>query len=289
MIEIARLSKQYKKGEWALQDVTLAFGRGMTGLIGPNGAGKTTLMSILATLLHPSSGKVAIEGIPITRPDEIRRLVGYLPQDFQVYPQVTAAEFLDYVAAMKGIGGRKRRREEIARLLEGVNLAGQENKKVKDFSGGMKRRLGIAQALLGSPPVLIVDEPTAGLDPEERVRFRNLLARYGRDRTVLLSTHIMADVEGSCRSAAVLRQGRVAMEGTLAELAACAAGRVWIVELSEREFAALSPTGILSAVRTRDGIRCRVLSDSKPGDCAIQAEPVLEDGYLALIGGGRNE
>lgn len=286
MITIEALTKKYKN-EYALKDIDLILTEGgVTGLLGPNGAGKTTLMRILATLLKPDSGRVSIEGIPLTRPDEIRKQIGYLPQDFQVYPQVTAEEFLDYVAVMKGMTGRKGRREEVARLLEEVNLTQGAGKKVKTFSGGMRRRLGIAMALVGSPKVLIVDEPTAGLDPEERVRFRNLLARLGSGRTVLLSTHIMADVESSCRQVVVLNQGKLAMKGSLTELASAAAGKVWVMEMSEREFAAQHPARVLSAVRTEDGLRCRLLSSRKPGDYAAPVQPVPEDGYMWMLGQG---
>ncbi|WHX48459.1 ATP-binding cassette domain-containing protein [Paenibacillus woosongensis] len=176
MIKINHLYKMYRKGHMALDDVNLTIGEGMVGLLGPNGAGKTSLMRILATLIRPSSGDALIHGVSLKNAEDIRKMIGYLPQQFQVYPQLTGAEFLDYVAVMKGMSDPRKRKAEISRLLEEVNLAEKGNKRIRTYSGGMRRRLGIAQALLGSPQVLIVDEPTAGLDPEERVRFRNLLS-----------------------------------------------------------------------------------------------------------------
>ena len=187
-------------------DVSLQLDKGMTGLLGPNGAGKTTLMRILATLLTPTSGQVRVNGISIGRPEEIRQMIGYLPQHFHIYPQLTGRDYLDYVAAMKGITERSARQKEISRLLEMVNLQERLIKSSHLFRG-MKQRLGIAQALLGSPDILIVDEPTSGLDPQERVRFRNVLTRFSIDRTVLLSTHIVADIESNCRRIAVMNKG----------------------------------------------------------------------------------
>ncbi|MED4600982.1 ABC transporter ATP-binding protein [Paenibacillus validus] len=288
MITIRNLSKQYKNGEWALQHINLSIENGMFGLLGPNGAGKTTLMRILATLLHPTEGDVLLHGVPLTEPHRVRGMLGYLPQYFQVYPQLTAFEFLDYVGVMKGLDDKRKRKEEIEHLLEKVNLANKGKSKVKTFSGGMKQRLGIAQALLGSPRVLIVDEPTAGLDPEERVRFRNLLTQFSIDRTVLLSTHIVADIETSCRKLAVLNRGEVALTGSVHELGAYAEGSVWELEVSEQEFAAFSPSQIVSTSRTEHGIVCRVVSASCPGLYAAAVKPTLEDGYLALLGGVRH-
>ncbi|GAE09083.1 ABC transporter ATP-binding protein [Paenibacillus sp. JCM 10914] len=199
MITIEHLNKTYRKGVKALTDISLQLDTGMTGLLGPNGAGKTTLMRILSTLLAPTSGKITVNGIPLERPEEVRRLIGYLPQHFHIYPQLTGRDYLDYVAVMKGITDRMARQREIARLLETVNLQDKADMKVRTYSGGMKQRIGIAQALLGSPDVLVVDEPTSGLDPQERVRFRNVLTRFSINRTVLLSTHIVADIESNCR------------------------------------------------------------------------------------------
>lgn len=284
MIEIDSLSKKYRKHQ-ALRNIELSIDNGMFGLLGPNGAGKTTLMRILATLLKPSSGEASINGRSLKKqPDEIRSMIGYLPQHFQIYQQLSGRDFLDYVGVMKGIRDRKWRQQEIDRLLEAVNLREPSAKKVKTYSGGMRQRLGIAQALMGDPDVLIVDEPTAGLDPEERVRFRNLLARFSAERTVILSTHIVADIENSCEKLAVLNHGEVAMTGSLDDLERHAEGKVWEATLSNEQFARIPSSQIISTRRSREGVTCRLIADRKPMDKAKLQEPTLEDGYLALIG-----
>lgn len=289
MITIEHLSKTYRKGAWALLDVSLTFDKGMTGLLGPNGAGKTTLMRILATLLAPTSGQVTVNGIPLGRPEEVRRMIGYLPQHFHIYPQMTGRDYLDYVGVMKGIADKAVRRKEISKLLEMVNLQEKADKKVRTYSGGMKQRIGIAQALLGSPDVLIVDEPTSGLDPQERVRFRNLLTRFSMNRTVLLSTHIVADIESNCRRVAVMNQGCLLMTGDLAELQSCGDGYVWESVLSPAQFAAVDPALIVSTRTVPEGTVCRMTGDAPPMSGAVQVEPTLEDGYLALLRRDRNE
>lgn len=283
MITIEHLSKTYRKGAWALLDVSLQLDKGMTGLLGPNGAGKTTLMRILATLLTPTSGQVRVNGISIGRPEEIRQMIGYLPQHFHIYPQLTGRDYLDYVAAMKGITERSARQKEISRLLEMVNLQGKADKKVRTYSGGMKQRLGIAQALLGSPDILIVDEPTSGLDPQERVRFRNVLTRFSIDRTVLLSTHIVADIESNCRRIAVMNKGRLAMNGSLTELQACGKGQVWEAVMSPDEFALIDPMSVVSTRTVPEGVLCRFIGQTPPVAGAFPADPTLEDGYLSLL------
>lgn len=283
MITIEHLSKTYRKGAWALLDVSLQLDKGMTGLLGPNGAGKTTLMRILATLLTPTSGQVRVNGISIGRPEEIRQMIGYLPQHFHIYPQLTGRDYLDYVAAMKGIKERGARQKEISRLLEMVNLQGKADKKVRTYSGGMKQRLGIAQALLGSPDILIVDEPTSGLDPQERVRFRNVLTRFSIDRTVLLSTHIVADIESNCRRIAVMNKGRLAMNGSLAELQACGKGQVWEAVMGHEEFALIDPMSVVSTRTVPEGVLCRFIGQAAPVAGAFPADPTLEDGYLSLL------
>ncbi|MBU5349025.1 MULTISPECIES: ABC transporter ATP-binding protein [Paenibacillus] len=283
MITIEHLSKTYRKGAWALLDVSLQLDKGMTGLLGPNGAGKTTLMRILATLLTPTSGQVRVNGISIGRPEEIRQMIGYLPQHFHIYPQLTGRDYLDYVAAMKGITERSARQKEISRLLEMVNLQGKADKKVRTYSGGMKQRLGIAQALLGSPDILIVDEPTSGLDPQERVRFRNVLTRFSIDRTVLLSTHIVADIESNCRRIAVMNKGRLAMNGSLTELQACGKGQVWEAVMSPDEFALIDPMSVVSTRTVPEGVLCRFIGQAPPVAGAFPADPTLEDGYLSLL------
>jgi len=280
-------AEEYNRGNWALHDVSLTIAEGMVGLLGPNGAGKSTLMRILATLSTPTSGEAFINGVPLHKAEDIRRMIGYLPQQFQVYPQLTGAEFLDYVAAMKGISDKKQRKAEIDKLLEQVNLQDKAHKKIRTYSGGMKRRLGIAQSLIGSPQVLIVDEPTAGLDPEERVRFRNLLTRFSLGRVVLLSTHIVADIESNCRQIAVLDQGRVRMSGELTDLQALGQGRVWEGVLTEQEYAILDPLSIVSTRRTEEGMLCKIIADVPNVNSNMKlVNPTLEDGYLALLSDG---
>lgn len=283
MITIEHLSKTYRKGKWALLDVSLTFDKGMTGLLGPNGAGKTTLMRILATLLAPTSGQVTVNGIPLGRPEEIRSMLGYLPQHFHIYPQMTGRDYLDYVGVMKGLTDPALRRKEISKLLEMVNLQEKADKKVRTYSGGMKQRIGIAQALLGSPDVLIVDEPTSGLDPQERVRFRNMLTRFSINRTVLLSTHIVADIESNCRKVAVMNQGSLLMTGDLEDLQACGEGYVWEAVLTPTQFAAVDPATIISTRTVPEGMICRLTGDESPLSGAVRVEPTLEDGYLALL------
>lgn len=210
-IEIKELNKFYGKKKQALSNVNLTIGQGMFGLLGRNGAGKTTLMKTLATLLQKQSGSISVCGIPIENAKAIRKIIGYLPQDFSIYPTMNVIEVMDYLGILSGIGSRERKKR-IELLLKKVNLIEQKNKKVKALSGGMKRRLGIAQALLNDPKVLIVDEPTAGLDPEERIRFRNLLCDVAEERIVILSTHIVGDIEATCENLAILNEG-IAIQG----------------------------------------------------------------------------
>ena len=224
-IEIKNLNKFYGKKQ-ALYDVNLKIEQGMFGLLGRNGAGKTTLMKILATLLQKKSGQVTVCGIPIENEKEIRKIIGYLPQEFSIYPTMNVYEAMDYLAILSGLG-KQERKERIEMLLAQVNLTESKNKKVKALSGGMKRRLGIAQALLGNPKVLIVDEPTAGLDPEERIRFRNLLSETAEERIVILSTHIVGDIEATCENIAILDEGKVLYSGTVDDLLAAADGKVF--------------------------------------------------------------
>ncbi|ATY84021.1 ABC transporter ATP-binding protein [Kyrpidia spormannii] len=283
MIEIRGLCKRYRR-HWALRDLELTVETGMFGLLGPNGAGKTTLMRILATLLRPTSGEVRIDGISLRQnPDEIRKRIGYLPQFFQIYPQMTAWEFLDYVAVLKGWTDARKRREQVMEVVEQVHLADRVSDKVKTYSGGMRQRLGIAQALLGDPQVLIVDEPTAGLDPEERVRFRNLLATLALHKTVILSTHIVGDIESSCRRVGVLDQGRLVLAGSLGDLQAFAEGKVWEVRVGEERLPELARWQLISTRQEGSEVVCRVIADEPPLSGARTVEPTLEDGYLALL------
>ncbi|WP_150266874.1 ABC transporter ATP-binding protein [Paenibacillus tepidiphilus] len=282
-LNIEQLSKSYG-GKTALNGISLRIGEGIHGLLGPNGAGKTTLMRLLATLLEPSSGNAFIGGIPLRDKAQIRRMVGYLPQEFAVYPGMTVLEAMDYLALLSGMQSRAERKRRIDALLEQVNLTQQRRTKVKALSGGMKRRLGVAQAMVHEPQLLIVDEPTAGLDPEERIRFRQLLNRFSEGRIVLLSTHVVEDVESTCEQMTVLHRGELRYHGRTSELTAAAAGRIWTAELErgqwERERERFP---VLSAVPEGTGMRIRILADERPYADAQPAVPSIEDAYLYLM------
>jgi ABC-type multidrug transport system ATPase subunit len=226
-LEIEAVGKQYRRGRWALRDLSLCLGPGVLGLLGPNGAGKSTLMRILATITRASAGRVTWNGADIARsPDTLRAVLGYLPQDFGVYPNLNAIEFLEYLAAIKGLDGRLARRR-IDELIQLVNLAEAARRPLGGYSGGMKQRVGIAQALLNDPQLLIVDEPTVGLDPEERVRFRNLLSDLSGQRIVILSTHIVSDVEATASDIAIINQGQLLSHAAPETLLQSVAGQVW--------------------------------------------------------------
>lgn len=286
MINVNLLCKHYKK-ERALDNVSFRMEQGMLGLLGPNGAGKSTLLKLLAALLTPTSGDATVFGHSIRSTDAIHRIIGYLPQFYQLHPQLTGFELLDHIGRIKGIGSAQRRKAAIDTLLEQVNMTGKARDKIRTYSNGMKQRIGIAQALLGDPRVVIADEPTTGLDPEERVRLRNLLARFSKDRIVILSTHVVADIESSCTRVAVLNGGKLKMSGTREQLQAHAKGRVWELEMTEREFAsqANASRNIVSVRRTEYGLACKLIAHDSPSPYAMPVEPSLEDGYLALIGG----
>jgi ABC-2 type transport system ATP-binding protein len=281
-IDITGLTKRYKGDVAALDALDLTVPTGMFGLLGANGAGKTTLMRILAGLLRPTAGQVRVGGHDVTTRTgrlAVQQVLGYLPQDLGVYPDLTAREFLDYIALLKGIDDRSARRRRVGELLEVVALTADADRRLRGYSGGMRRRVGIAQALLADPGLLIVDEPTAGLDPEERIRFRTLLAQLGGARTVLLSTHIVDDIAQTCRELAVLAAGRLVFRGTVDDLTRRADQRVWSVVT-----AGPAPTDgtIVSAVPHDGGMRYRVVSPAPPAPGAEPADPSLEDGYLAL-------
>jgi ABC-type multidrug transport system ATPase subunit len=280
---IENLEKNHGKVR-ALADVSLHIGGGMFGLLGPNGSGKTTLMRILTTTLAPTAGRVTVGGIDVVRdPGEVRRHLGYLPQDFGFYRGLNAWEMLDYIASMKNIPKSERKRQNET-VLDQANLLGDARRRVGGYSGGMRQRLGIAQALLGDPPLLVVDEPTSGLDPEERIRFRNLLARLSAERTVLLSTHIVADIEASCTAVAVLRNGRLPFWGTLDELIAQARARVWQLEVTPHEWQRLGDAYQVVASRTVNQVlHLRVMADENPLGSSVPVEPGLEDGYMAVM------
>jgi len=290
VIRIDKLSKTYKGNIRALRNVSLEIPTtGMFGLLGVNGAGKTTLMRILAGLLEPSSGQVRVleNDLSTTKGKQATRaLLGYLPQDLGVYPDLTAREFLDYIAILKGVTSRTGREQQIEDLLARVRLADVADRLLKTYSGGMKQRVGIAQALLGRPRLLIVDEPTAGLDPEERIRFRNLLADVAQHCAVILSTHIVEDIGQSCNDMAVLWQGIVLFRGRPDELIAQVRGKVWTILGQDGE----RPDGSLVVVSTRqvsEGVQYRVLGGPSSSYEAAAVEPRLEDGYMWLMNQAR--
>ena len=283
-VTIQRLNKVYRGNVQALHDVDLDISRGLFGLLGPNGAGKTTLMRILAGILRPTSGTVRVGEFDAASErgrTAIKRMLGYLPQELGLYPDLSAREFLDYIAILKGLGEAQGRRRRVADLLEMVGLADVAQRKLRTYSGGMKRRVGIAQALLNDPELLIVDEPTAGLDPEERIRFRNLLAEMGSDRTVLLSTHIVEDIAQTSQRLAVMRAGQVVFTGSIADLVSAARGKVWTVTTPGAK-----PEGawtIISTLHLGHAVQYRVVGEGTPGAGAQPAEPSLEDGYIWLM------
>jgi ABC-type multidrug transport system ATPase subunit len=280
MLDIRGLSKRYSD-VLALEGFTLSAGAGVLGLLGPNGAGKTTLMSILATVTRPSAGTFLWNGVDgVRQPLAVRRVLGYLPQDFGVYERLTAREFLRYLGRLKGLGERDLGRR-VEAVLELVNLHGAAGRRLGSFSGGMRQRVGIAQALLGDPQLLIVDEPTVGLDPEERVRFRNLLSEIAHGRLVILSTHIVSDVEAVASQIAVLRHGRLVALATPEELLRRAAGRVFTAVVpSERLAEVQARLAISSILRKADGMHVRFVGEGAAVPGARPVEPTLEDAYL---------
>jgi ABC-2 type transport system ATP-binding protein len=285
MIEITNLTKTYRGSVKALNGITLDIGTGMFGLVGPNGAGKTTLMRILAGLLRPSSGQVTVFGHDLSTMrgrQAAKALLGYLPQDLGLYPNLNAREFLDYMAILKGITDRADRQRQIDEALEMVRLTDVANRALKTYSGGMKRRVGIAQALLGDPRLVIVDEPTAGLDPEERVRLRNLLSDMAQDRTIILSTHIVEDISQSCNDLAMMRQGSVLFRGSPADLIERARGHVWTMTASNGARPDDSLT-LVSTLQMGSGTQYRVLGNPAPNLNAMPVEPSLEDGYMWMM------
>ncbi|MBV7250294.1 MULTISPECIES: ABC transporter ATP-binding protein [Streptomyces] len=286
MLELTDITKVYKGGKRAVDGLSMTLGHGMVGLLGPNGAGKSSLMRIISTVTRPTSGTLRYEGTDLTAdPDAIRRRLGYLPQDFGVYPHLTSREFLAYLAAAKGLSARSAK-ARIEELLELVNLTEAVKRPLGAYSGGMLRRVGIAQALLGDPRVIVVDEPTAGLDPEERVRFRNLLSDLSADRVVMLSTHIVSDVESVASDIAVMAGGRLLRRGAPEELMGDLEGRVWEILVDPTAVSAVQSHYVVSRmIRTSAGVRLRVLSAQPPVGEATQVAPDLEDAYLGVIRG----
>lgn len=280
-IKIRNLNKFYGKKQ-ALSNVNLTIEQGMFGLLGRNGAGKTTLMKILSTLLQKKDGSVTVCGVPIENAKEIRRIVGYLPQEFSMYPTMSVYESMDYLGILSGIKN-KERKERIDLLLKKVNLTEHKLKKIKALSGGMKRRLGIAQALLNDPKVLVVDEPTAGLDPEERIRFRNLLCDVAEDRIVILSTHIVGDIEATCENLAILNDGSILYCGTVSELLETAEGKVFTKAVEKRDLPKLKQEYRITEMHTQGKkTHIRFLSDIPVND-ANSCEPNIEDAYMFYL------
>jgi ABC-2 type transport system ATP-binding protein len=287
---ISSLTKQYANGVVALDGVDLDIGPGIVGLLGPNGAGKSTLMRVLATITRATAGRVTWDGHDIAdEPDALRSVLGYLPQDFGVYPHLSAAEFLAYLAAAKGLAAGAARRR-IAGLLELVNLADVGKRRLGTFSGGMRQRVGIAQALLSDPKLLIVDEPTAGLDPEERVRFRNLLSELSGERVVILSTHIVSDVEAVATRIAILKRGRLVADTSPEALLRLLHGKVWEWVVPSERLAEVQHHHLLSGtLRREDGVHARVLAAAAPDGTATPQVPTLEDAYIYRLARGAAE
>lgn len=280
MLTIEKVSKRFRAGNYGVRDLSLEVKSGVIGLLGPNGAGKTTLMQMIATITRPTSGRILFHGEDVVkRPNTLRRKLGYLPQDFGVYDNLTATEFLTYFAALKGVRSKQR----VMEMLESVNLHGVANRTVGGFSGGMKQRLGIAQALINNPELVIVDEPTAGLDPEERVRFRNVLSEIGFGKLVILSTHIVSDVESIATEIAVMKNGALLTMAPPEALLRTCEGQVWQSVVSSEQFDQLRTTlKISSAVRKPDGVHIRFVGPP-PEIAATAAEPELEDAFLYLM------
>jgi ABC-type multidrug transport system ATPase subunit len=283
---ISHLSKQYRRDFWGLRDFDSELSPGVIGLLGPNGAGKSTLMRILATITQPTEGTVKWNDTDIAKsPDTLRTVLGYLPQDFGIYPNLTGVEFLEYMAAIKGMDTATARRR-IDELLVVVNLVNAAKRPLGGYSGGMKQRVGIAQALLNDPQLLIVDEPTVGLDPEERVRFRNLLSDLAGERIIILSTHIVSDVEAAATEIVVINKGRKIQHAAPEKLLALLDGKVWQWVIPSEALTALKQNHLVSGtIRRENGVQVRVVSDASPASEAQLASPSLEDVYLHLVSG----
>jgi ABC-type multidrug transport system ATPase subunit len=284
MITIEQLTKVYNGDVHALRGINLEINDGMFGLLGPNGAGKTTLMRIIAGLLRPSQGTMNILGHDISTTQgkqAVKAQLGYLPQELGLYPNLSAREFLDYIAILKGITERRSRDYQVDELLELVRLTDTGKRQLKAFSGGMKRRIGIAQAMLGNPKLLIVDEPTVGLDPEERVRIRNILSDMAMRCTVILSTHVIEDIGHSCNDLAIINKGQVLFQGTPSTLIEHARGKVWSIR-THGEYPD-SDLNVVSTLQLQDSIQYRVLGHPSNQYDAQPLEPGLEDGYMLMM------
>lgn len=285
-ISIQGLSKTYGNGKTALSDINLEIENGMFGLLGPNGAGKSSLMRILVTIMKASSGTVNVNGYDLTKNrKEIRKMLGYLPQDFRFFTKLKTWEFLDYAAALSGIKNKKERLTKVDEWLEKVGLFDSRERQANNLSGGMKRRLGIAQALIGSPKIIVVDEPTTGLDPEERIRFRNILSELSQqDVIIILSTHIVGDISSVCQDLALLDEGRMQFNGSPEELIKMAKGHVWQVNTSGTEYDILkNKYAVISTIPSDEGWEVQLVGKDIEAKQAIEIEPNLEHAYVYFM------
>ena len=285
-IKIEGLSKVYKNGNYAIKNLNLEIPNGMFGLLGPNGAGKSTLMRILVTLMKPTKGKVSVNELDIAKNRrEIRAMLGYLPQDFSFFSKLKTYEFLDYAARLAGMKNASARRTAVDQMLEEVGLFEARDRNANKLSGGMKRRLGIAQALINDPKIIIVDEPTTGLDPEERIRFRNLLSTLStRDVIIILSTHIVGDISSTCDNMALLNQGQLAFNGSPEELVKKAEGNVWLIKATEKEYLEINEKyPVISTIPTEGGWEIQVVSPEINGYYGKQIDPNLEHAYVHFM------
>ncbi len=285
-IKIENLNKIYKGGSYAVNNLNLEIPNGMFGLLGPNGAGKSTLMRMLVTLMKPSSGKVYFNDLELSKNRrQIRSMLGYLPQDFSFFSKLKTYEFLDYTARLAGMKNGAQRRTAVDRMLEEVGLFEARDRNANKLSGGMKRRLGIAQALINDPQVIIVDEPTTGLDPEERIRFRNLLSTIStRDVIIILSTHIVGDISSTCDNMALLNRGKLAFSGSPEQLVKEAEGHVWLIEATEREYMEINEKyPVISTIPIEGGWEVQVVANELNGYQAKQIDPNLEHAYVHFM------
>lgn len=282
---LRNISKTYSNGVRALDDISLELGNGMFGLLGRNGAGKSSLMKTIAGLQQPTHGQITFNGSDtLADPSLIKRHLGFLPQDFGVYAKVSAYDLLTHIAVLKGLRDARARKDQVLALLEKTNLSAVRNQDVHTFSGGMRQRFGVAQALLGDPRVVIVDEPTAGLDPEERNRFNNLLGEIGEDKIVILSTHLVEDVKHLCTAMAVMNQGRIIAEGKPAELVQTLSTKVWQCTISKTDLLAFEQRHeVISSRFTSGKLMLHVYAETDPGDGFTAIEPSLEDVYFKLL------
>ena len=292
-IKIENLNKIYKGGNYAINDLSLEIPNGMFGLLGPNGAGKSTLMRILVTLMKPTNGKVTVnDTLDLAKNRrEIRSMLGYLPQDFSFFSKLKTYEFLDYTARLAGMKSATARRSAVEQMLEEVGLFEARDRNANKLSGGMKRRLGIAQALINDPKIIIVDEPTTGLDPEERIRFRNLLSNLStRDVIIILSTHIVGDISSTCDNMALLNRGKLAFAGSPEQLVKEAEGNVWLIQATEEEYLEINEKyPVISTIPTASGWEVQVVSESINGYSGTQIAPNLEHAYVHFMENNLNQ